>query len=312
MSLGLLPYSRSVKTMPRYVIAALAVELRERFLISELIFSHPSPQLIREFGYFGSNTTELIMRCCPPSSPSLDTVAPLPGTDESGTIDWFPKSYFSCGNFTVLNWGKIITNGHFHSRHEIYPLGFKYLRQEYDLVMNCLVDLVCEIDCYSVTDNRPTNLSDCPDTSSTSDQDLRPLFRVIVGWKNMQRIVVPKVYEGKRPEAVWHSILSEHIGSLFPPPLCHPLSPLSEELEQKNAVSEHAESGMPTTADDDMDEEERSLRSQLMGLREQYYASRSSEVTLRLSVCLSLCPSPHSLPSSLKRNEENLAFISSL
>lgn len=84
MSLGVIPYSRSVKTMPRYIVGRLAEETRERFLISELIFSHPLPQTIKAFVYF-STTDEIKMKCSSPpeellhsSEYNLSSLTPIP------------------------------------------------------------------------------------------------------------------------------------------------------------------------------------------------------------------------------------------
>jgi hypothetical protein len=250
-----------------------------------LIFSHPLPHLIREFGYssmtlpegLSEPSKELIMRCCPPSPSVASASVTLPldddltktnnNTTETETTDdliqFVPNSFFSCGNLTVLNWGQIISNGHFHSHHEIYPLGFKCLRQEYDRGMNCLVDLLCEIDSTSSSSS----------VTEENKQDLRPLFRVTVGWKTeSSMMIVPKVYEGKSPQVVWQSILAEPIGPSPPPP--------------------PDESAVPASPDEEgIDEEERNLRNQLMELRQRYQITSLHSEEVPSPSLISLSPS---------------------
>ncbi len=59
--------------------------------------------------------------------------------------------YFSFGNITVIDWGKIIPTPSFHTKSQIYPLGFKCLRYEIDTALDSIVELFCEIDaCYTI------------------------------------------------------------------------------------------------------------------------------------------------------------------
>jgi hypothetical protein len=89
------------------------------------------------------------------AAPTLPTTLPPPNT------------YFTLGNITVLDWGKISHDPAFHSATHIYPVGFRCIRQEHDVAMNRVVDCLCEID---------------------SDEDesgkKHPVFRLTVAWKS--------------------------------------------------------------------------------------------------------------------------------
>lgn len=274
MSLGLVPYTRLVKTMPRYIIAALAIETRERFLISELTFAHPSPHLIREFVY-SSTDDQILVKCALDDPPPTSSESSLTSPNDL-THEFLSPFYFSCGNTTVLDWGRVIPNGYFHSRHEIFPLGFKSIRQEYDELLNCLVDCLCEIDYYSITS--PTRRYSTQDLEmplrSEVRSDIRPLFRITVAWEvgtenkagidleSSAHQILTKVYEGKSPQFVWQLILIDRVG-------------LPESPEpHSDLLSTEQEDGMLSGLDSE-DDEERILRSQLMELRKQYVKSVS-------------------------------------
>lgn len=256
MSLGLIPYCRSGKSMPRYLVASLAAELRERFLVSGLLFSHPSPSMIREIYY---SPDEDIRAKCIDSEDLLS----------NKLVEFCSKSYyFACGNTTVINWGKIISNGHFHSRNEIYPLGFKAIRQEYDELRGCLVDCYCEIDCYSNSDpSKRYSSADLDSPTLDVRADIRPLFRVTVAW-NVDSTVMTKVYEGKTPQVVWQLIIREQIG-------------LSDSSTSAGSVDEP---DFNLTDFEDADDEEHILRYHLMELQKQYLKSVNQGKVLKFLV----------------------------
>jgi hypothetical protein len=289
MSLGLVPYSRLVKTMPRYIIAALAIETRERFLISELTFAHPSPHLIREFVYSPTDD-QISVKSALPLDPDQTAAAlpppSLPSSSETSlpSLSEAPLDsssfYFSCGNTTVLDWGRVIPNGFFHSRHEIFPLGFKSIRQEYDELLNCLVDCLCEIDYYSITS--PTRRYSRQELEmplrSDVKSDIRPLFRITVAWEtggagagevtSSNHQILTKVYEGKSPQFVWQLILIDRVG--LPGEATEPLGDELLFIEEEGGIA-----GETMTELESEDDEERVLRSQLMELRKQYVKSVS-------------------------------------
>lgn len=241
MSLGMIQHCKSRKLMPRYIVASLAKELRERFLISELIFAHPTPHSIREFYY--TSDDDIQMRCVD-SDPSTNKLVEFP-----------LNVYFACGNTTIIHWGKIISNGFFHTRNEIYPLGFKAVRQEFDEVLDCLLDCLCEIDCYSHSSPSKRYSKTEIDNLSFDISDIRPLFRITVAWKTGLTYVT-KVYEGTTPQNVWKSIKTERVG------LSENL--INEENENVNEID------LNLSEFEEIDDEERTLRDQLMDLRHRY------------------------------------------
>ena len=105
----------------------------------------------------------------PPPPTSLSTlVSEKPSETEYDTLH--TDSYFTIGNCTILNWGEILINEPgFHTWAQIFPIGFKCLRQEHDLALDRPVDVLLEIDKTVETMNDV--LVVCP------------LFRISVHWE---------------------------------------------------------------------------------------------------------------------------------
>lgn len=161
MALNLIPNTRLKNMMPRHILALVAQETRERFLVGEMLLLCPYPldeisslswdgtnvkvelkevtaddglryELRREYNWQPNGTA--------PAGDSGVVTAPTSASDDS----YCP--YFTYGNTVILDWGQIVTSGHFHNRTQIFPLGFRCIRQEIDIKLNRLVDCLCEID----------------------------------------------------------------------------------------------------------------------------------------------------------------------
>lgn len=104
-------------------------------------------------------------------------------------INKLSPCYFAYGNTIVLHWGEIIPTGHFHTRMQLYPVGFRCIRQEVDNRLNRLVDCLCEIDWMIVpskdkaSDDKLKHLS-LQDLATCAEYRarLRPVFRITVCW----------------------------------------------------------------------------------------------------------------------------------
>jgi hypothetical protein len=193
VQLGVLPYFRSTKAMPRYMLAKLAVETREIFLISHHIQSHQSPQSISSFVIQDDEIRVIV-----------------PKEEEETRAQ---EHYFAFGNTVILNWGEIIPNGHFHNKNWIYPLGFKCIRQEHDKFMHRVVDCICEVD--AILPSSPNSAISVDNLSPQIKADLRPLFRITVAWALEDKQCV-RVYEGLTCQAVWQAILLETVSDVTP------------------------------------------------------------------------------------------------
>ena len=310
MDLGIFPYARTNKMMSRSLQHLCAVEARERMLISQQIDAHENPDDIKEF--FVDPVTSLIFaRPCPtPANPrvynvhcfplipnakirsdderdadkevrktDVVTVGPENGTMEA--IEKFNHDYcISYGNTSVLNCGRIIPSGHFHNREYLFPLGLKIVRQEHDTLTDRVVDCVCEIDCYQHSDPQSYPLRDktFDQLDAKTKADLRPLFRVTVAWELGYDKRAIRVYEGKSPQLVWQSVLLERLGTpgkLFGELLSKPVEEDMLSALERIQTDEDLPVLSPKTLED-MDDEERHLRTQLIELRRLHMRALSA------------------------------------
>lgn len=266
MTLGLYPFCRLVKHMPKHLLTALAQETRERFLIAEKLFSCPYPiENIDSFNW-DAETHQVVVamkdpdHCTPCTTDKenhdefewtavTETIPPImsypgPGHGDGALgLEWTKSGkynpYFAYGNTVVLNWGQIIPGGHFHNRQQLFPLGFKCVRQELDVKLNRLVDCFCEIDYTIVQSNKESTSKSSGKGASEAVHKriqsasleelvtkhrslLRPLFRISVAWnynasttEDIKRgacdvKTVVKVYEGRTPQLAWQSVMLEY------------------------------------------------------------------------------------------------------
>lgn len=119
------------------------------------------------------------------ATPTLSNNAP------EGTFEPIVREYFAAGNITVLNWGCIRTDALFHTGHQLFPVGFRCIRQEMDLVVDRPVDCLCEIDVtQQVVDGQVVE---------------RPLFRISVEWQVPTHTLPPKPDSVPEPTAATES-----------------------------------------------------------------------------------------------------------
>ena len=217
IAVGLMPNSKLLSQLTKQQMHENSKENRERLLVS---------QKLQRLNFVCSNDAMVVD----------GSEISVPSKDESGAED--PEDlFFGFGNTTVLSWGDIVPdNTLFHTKTQLYPLGFKCLRQEHDLLSNVIVDCLCEI---LGTDGKST--FDSVDGVNTADENFSPLFRITVAWivNKMERVTggeacssssVPsdqaaadgvlvtgnrrmvRVYEGKTPQQAWQGVLLESIG----------------------------------------------------------------------------------------------------
>jgi hypothetical protein len=126
--------------------------------------------------------------------------------------------FFCNGNTVVLNWGQIVPNENFSSEKQIFPLGFKCIRQECDEFTETIVDCLCEIDGVVTVDSKEkilSKLSKEEQQTHLNDENakLSPWFRITVNW-NVADSNLIKVYEGKTCSQAWQGALLETLKDL--------------------------------------------------------------------------------------------------
>eukprot|EP00981_Chlorochromonas_danica_P012889 scaffold5518_cov193-Ochromonas_danica.AAC.4 len=213
------------------------------------------------------------------------------------------RGFFAMGNITILSWGTIITtHPAFHTNHQIYPLGFRCLRQEHDTFLEKVVDCLCEIDalCRLTPTSTTTTSSSSSMTSGGNGNDdglvifssllpslqadilahaeeriIEPIFRISVQWTLPNGAKTVKVYEARSPQYAWQGAMLEHIGLEGDiPKEC-----LLSNQDGKKEASQRVQFLHHSHSQDDgccypilpIDEEENSLRSKIRNLRRNYF-----------------------------------------
>ncbi len=183
--------------------------------------------------------------------------------------------YFTYGNCTVLSWGTIRTTGPFHNRNQFFPVGFRCIRQEHDILLDRVVDCLCEIISFSVPKTE--------DSKNNSSVDYAmPLFRLTVAWELDDDTQVIRVYEGKSPQLAWQSAMLERVGVPKDIDEIDSLDSL-QDLTATTALPARSASGAQDAlsslkemhALEDEDDEERHLRNLVMEKRRSYFRALS-------------------------------------
>ena len=249
-TLNLLPYVRNFAAMPKSQLYCLAQETREKHLVSQLLgaYNGKCDGITSSHGgdvlAFINQTVELsdLLICgagpdvtilSSPATTSINydnekrdisdiNVSTNPTSISTSTIK--REIFFSYGNTTVLNWGTISPLPGFHTSNQLYPIGFKCIRQEHDIILDRVVDCLCEI--LAVPAPASTNTTSANTSSGgknkkkeskllkdgSSNSNLVPLFRITVCWMGSDGKVHPRVYEGSSPKQVWMSVQLEEWG----------------------------------------------------------------------------------------------------
>jgi hypothetical protein len=221
--LQLYAYSKTIKQMSREEIFDLSVESREKVLIAYQ-FDRLNGQC-SDIKQIGDNVV----------------VYPVASHDQLMTNDL----HFGFGVATVIDWGEISDLPGFHTKFQLYPVGFKCLRQELDIALDRIVDCLCEIDSHITYD-------------SNNNEITAPLFRISICWV-LDKAGVQKcnrVYEGKSPQLAWQAAMLETIGINDNQVL------KIEENKDSNVID--------SVLYNCMDEEEKMLRKNLMETRREY------------------------------------------
>lgn len=144
--------------------------------------------------------------------------------------------YFSFGNITILDWGRLSTCSNFYTPTQLFPVGFRCIRQEHDMVTNRVVDCLCEV--LEVPSKASFDSEDEEDASLTE-----PLFRISIAWTLPYGGKVTRVYEGRTPQIAWQGAMLE-------------------SLENAATVEENDDDEADAMTDSEME-----LRNELMELR---------------------------------------------
>lgn len=284
--LGLAQPKHSTKTIPIHEMHMMAKEFREKFLVSQLVECYGDRKIT-------------IVR-------DRDNIRVIENEDEK-----LNNTRFSLGNVTVLSWGKVISAPGFHTVNQIFPVGFKCIRQEHDTLLNKIVDCYCEID--SVTEKHVNFDGNVVDV-------LSPLFRVTLAWQLDSGKTAIRVYEGKSPQQAWQSAMLETLGQQP-----HHMKEVSdgpnfllislEDAKKANDEAEQdAETNMQVEQDvEDFDDEELALRAEIRDQRRGYFRALRQEQTLGLHAAvkprLTLDTVDHFADESLMRLIEGMEGV---
>ena len=170
VALKLIEPPRPAKGTSRSCLYEASVELRERNIISQQLVAQGTE--CESIYYEGES---LILKFLPrPNSSNPKAVALLDNyygdkgrteiekssnssdlcvnseeqeqTDHKENSKAYKTDYFAYGNTLVLDWGTIVPWPGFHNKRHIYPFGFKCIRQEHDVLLDKVVDVLCEVD----------------------------------------------------------------------------------------------------------------------------------------------------------------------
>jgi hypothetical protein len=260
-SLGLMQTAKNTKSMSREQMYLIAMEMREKHLISQLIGAADGN--CDEVRYINDNAKvvfedkEIGNLYDPPASA---TTASATTSQESESVRVDPPKqedniFFSFGNVTVLNWGSIIPDLAFHTSTQIYPIGFKCIRQEHDVSLDKIVECLCEID--SIDEENPT----------TKEKVTIPLFRLSVAWMlgNGERRI--RVYEARSPQQAWQAAMLETEG----------VDPVAAAVKAEGASESPLVAVDEQQAFEVMDEEEITLRNRICDERRKYFRALRQE-----------------------------------
>lgn len=186
---------------PRLRSYLITMEIRERILLSQVLNSNDFD--INEHCTIMWVNDEIIIK-------SKDF--------ESFTENLSTKP-LALGNTVILNWGRVVfENEHFHNKTQLYPIGFRCLRHEFDMYEKNIVNVLCEIDGVYTTINNNTQDDSGQILYSEVDEHARvsldkryltPIFRITLDWTTVKGNSNIIVYEGSSPQQVWQAVLLE-------------------------------------------------------------------------------------------------------
>ena len=272
-SLGLMVSVKSVRGMTREQHYRIATETREKHLISQQL---SLANYVCEEIQYSDNQIKLCLK----SDAAVCTEAVMETTPLRTEASDRSSLYFAFGNVVVLNWGTICHYPCFHSQHQIYPIGFKCLRQELDITLDRVVDCVCEIlAVYEGSDGQtsPASMASIQANEYPS-RELLPLFRLSIAWQIptvtstgcMERTVV-RVYEARTPQSAWQAAMLETVG----------LESLNMNMsydaaieDKYDAIEDQSEVMPPFETGDD---EELEMRQKIRELRRKYFRMLRAE-----------------------------------
>lgn len=356
VDLALVPFCRTSSSMSRELLFVASKEFREKHLLSYLLtttngvcsevrqlqrgdvlaFINPSPGSKSEAVDETSHTPRLLPFTANISKDESDvsTLALTPEiTTAAGNETETP--FFAYGNITVLDWGRISSSPGFHSTNQLFPIGFKCIRQEHDLLLDKVVDCYCEIKSVPYTPLKSEN-ADLDLSTSSSRTVQRPLFRVTVAWKipvsngaNSSVETVMKVYEGLTPKIVWQMVQSETLGlrdALAPDAVTSEPSSVgqlrssgSSAMSQEDGNESDGGEDKPVGEVESSDEEETCLRREAMELRRKVIGDRlkqrkvlqTAEAATQMASVGAPKPGPNGKPNGVALGRLALSTIQS-
>jgi len=245
MAMSLTPNARSAKGMSRVQHALVAAETLDKALVSQGIHMTGGRADVIAIDANDSSRLTITVRSETDQKahwstirqlgttvvPADEEIAGLEAVHASGTtatVSLRPSvttEYTTCEDScrfkfgqacTILSFGTIIPDApKFHSVSAIYPLGFRCVRIEHDVILGRTVECLCEIMAVDA-DDTGTFDSATMEWKGKDLTDKAPLFRITVGWQvgpEGSRRMVPKVYQALTQAEAWEGAMTETFGT---------------------------------------------------------------------------------------------------
>lgn len=228
IGLGISQSIRTLRAMSKLQLHEISLETREKHLVGQVLYHNPMRGTCTHLSYEDGHV--------------IATFA-----HEQTSIPAHIRPCFAIGNITVLSWGRISPDSSFHTSTQIYPIGFKCLRQEHDAYYDRVVDCLCEIEAV--------------DESGVQV----PFFRISISWVGEHNQAFVRVYEAKSPQLAWQAAMLETLG-----------------IEYTETHVPHDMSAV-SSRDLVMDREEAGLREQIREVRRDYFRALRAEQSLGIT-----------------------------
>eukprot|EP01038_Epipyxis_sp_PR26KG_P006174 gene6174-8504_t len=200
--------------------------------------------------------------------------------------------YFSVGNTIILDWGIIINYSSFFTVTQIFPIGFKCIRQEHDILLDTIVDCLCEID--GIFESSGELYSEARKSKTLEEMlnewgPMAALFRLTVAWKTTDGTHSNRVYEARSPQQVWQAAMLENeVTTPIIDILTIPKLPSISNLSS-GGIANPIDGGFllsPSYELEGMDKEELLLRSEVREARRAFFRALRKEQSLGLQAAV--------------------------
>jgi len=228
--MNLMPVPKNLRGLTREQLHMNAIETRERHIISQqlALCDFACEEILGEgdvVTVIPNSDTRMDDRGGPElsqdTSSSAEATAHFNGMKKASKES---KNYFSFGNTVILDWGRLVPDAPFHTATQLFPIGFKCLRQEHDVTLDRVIDCLCEIDAVYDGGDGASVLKAIQGEGliEVQHKPLSPLFRLSVAWHigdessigtaREQDFIKVRVYEARSPQQAWQAAMLEGLG----------------------------------------------------------------------------------------------------